>query len=107
MTGPAIGAVMPQPDGPADVEPAVRTCWEITLNVIKTDYTPLPDGGMILHLTPLVRGPGGQAVPMAPQVMVRFAGEGWERFKAEVASDGRRAPASQIATPTKQIIVPR
>jgi hypothetical protein len=75
--------------GPVDKsypgEPPVETVMHNSV----TDFTRLPDGGMLLTFTPLIQvGPGNWA-PMPPAVTTEFSVEAWEIFKERVAADGK------------------
>ena len=71
-------------------EPPPQTAEMIVLRSALVHYQPTEDGGMELVFTPAVPLPGGFQFAGA-QVRVPFDADGWERFKRDVANDGRVA----------------
>jgi hypothetical protein len=64
-----------------------------------THYRLRDDGMMEVIFTPAQRMQGGAAMMLTPQLVFMFPKESWDAFKAEIAADGVKAPAQQLATP--------
>lgn len=71
--------------------------WGFDIRLFGADYTPLPDGGMLMQMTIGMRHPQMGAVPMAPSFQFRFTAASWQQFQREVAAGGVK---SQVQTAT-------
>lgn len=92
------------PDEPAEAlaggQAPVRSAappvpWGFDIKQFGIDYTPLPDGGMLLHFTIGMTHPQLGPIPMAPSFQYRFSPGSWERFQREIAAGGVK---SQVTT---------
>lgn len=82
---------VPVEDAPVEVPAAPRVPWTIELASCVAHFTPLPNGGMVVHLTPFEAVPTQQGVArraVSPRVDVPFGPEGWESFQRLVAANG-------------------
>lgn len=86
---------------PAHYDPPPFTPWTIDMHSVVIHYMPVPDGAMVMVLTPAVQQPPpqGGVMMMPPSIRIMFDRKGWENFQAEVARDGRKSriiPAVQM-----------
>lgn len=87
-------AARPLDDGPVEELAPVRpnapsVPWKIVMQQFIRTFTPLPNGGMVLHVTVAVMSPAG-VMPIGPAVDVVFGNaEQWESFQRDAANGGQ------------------